>query len=40
MRNSGFIAMCMPTFEEEEKVGASGVTMGAEDPEPLPCPWW
>lgn len=39
MRNSGFIATCMPTFEEVE-VGASGVTMGAEDPEPAPGPWW
>lgn len=38
MRNSGFIVTCMPTFEEEEEVGASGVTMGAEDPDPEP--WW
>jgi len=41
MRNSGFIATCMPTFEEEEEeVGASGVTMGAEDPELPRGPWW
>jgi len=26
--------------EEEEQVGASGVTMGAEDPELPPGPWW
>lgn len=47
MRNSGFIATCMPTFEdededEEKEVGANGVTTGAEDPEPDPDPepWW
>jgi len=27
-------------LEEEVEVGASGVTMGAEDPELPPGPWW
>lgn len=38
MRYSGFIATFIPTLDEEDEVGASGVTMGAEDPDEA-GPW-